>query len=150
MKCAQKVDLWKFIYTHVAWPDRSNIEVRFFASPLMPLQKIRTSSTKIRCEILKVGDKETPKNSPLDFAAPIALLSPSTTNRNSPLDFVAPIAPLIPSTTNKKRSGDKGQPFLNPLSAEKKGKADPFIRTKKDTVEMQFMIQSIKGISNSK
>jgi hypothetical protein len=110
-----------FICIPVARPNRSNIELSFSASPLRPLQKIRTSSTKRRCEILKVGDKETPRNSPLDFAAPIALLSPST--------------------TNKKRSGDKGQPCLNPLSAEKKFEADPFIRTTKDIVEMQLMIQ---------
>jgi hypothetical protein len=69
------------------------------------------SSTKRRCKILRVGDKETPRNSPLDFATPIALLSPST--------------------TNKKMSGEKGQPCLNPFSAEKKFEEDPFIRKKK-------------------
>ena len=72
------------------------------------------------------------------------------TPRNSPLDFVAPIALLSPSTTNKKRSGGKGQRCLNPLSAEKKFEVDPFIRKKKDIVEMHLMIQSVKGISNPK
>jgi len=57
---------------------------------------------------------------------------------------------LTPSTTNRKRRGDRGQPYLIPLSAWKKGDVAPLISTEKDIIVMQVITHLIKAISNPK
>jgi hypothetical protein len=48
---------------------------------------------------------------------------------------------MRPFSTSKKRSDDRGNPYLSPLSALKKGEVAPFMRIVKETKEMQLMTQ---------
>ena len=63
---------------------------------------------------------------------------------NSPLLFASRMALLKPSATSKKSKGERGQPYLNPLSAWKKGDATPLMRTAKETVVIHAKIHFIK------
>jgi hypothetical protein len=57
------------------------------------------------------------------------------------------MALLSPSSTNRNMRVDKAQPCLRPLAAVKKDEAASFIRTTKDIVEIQLIIQFVKGRS---
>jgi hypothetical protein len=87
-----------------------------FASRLRPLQKMRMSSTKCKCVILKLVVSCIPRKSPYLTKIAIALLSPST--------------------TNKKSRGERVHPWCSPFSEVKKVEATPFMMTVKETKEM--------------
>ena len=105
--------------------DSSFASSQFQSSLLESLQKMRISSTNSRCVMLVFVEILSPSNNPLPFASRIALLNPSATRRKS--------------------KGDSGQPYLRPLSAWKKGEADPFIRTAKEAIVMHSKIHFMKG-----
>ena len=70
----------------------------------------------------------------------VVILIPS----NNPLLFASRIALLKPSTTSKKSRGERGQPYLNPRSAWKKGDAAPLMRAAKEAVVIHAKIHFIK------
>ena len=64
------------------------------------------------------------------------------------MDFSSPIALLRPSATSRKSKGDRGNPCLSPYYANKKEKVVPLMRVANHIVDIQLMIQFIKGSSN--
>ena len=118
------VDFWSFNIILVALQKRCGISKSFPTSLIEPLQKRRISYTNIIWVMVRF----------------VAILIPS----RIPLLFSSRIAMLSLFATNKNKSGERGHPFLRPLSDRKKGEADPLMRTAKDAVEMHEHIHFIK------
>ena len=57
--------------------------------------------------------------------------------------FASRMALLRPFATSKNKRGERGNPCLSPLFERKKDKAEPFMSTAKDVVEMQAKIHFI-------
>lgn len=113
-------------------PEAAQNRVRMFLRRIQsyrtPLPKMRTSSTNNKWEIIKEGEKENPQNHPLDLAFLISSLSLSMTIR--------------------KRSGDRGQPWRNPLCPRKKFEGCPLINIAKLAEDTQPIIQLVTSTDN--
>ena len=75
------VDLWTFIFNHVALQKRVKISKILFTSLIESLQKITISSTNNRWVMFKFATTLIPSKRPLIFVSNNALLSPSATSR---------------------------------------------------------------------
>jgi hypothetical protein len=64
--------------------------------------------------------------------------------------FSATSSLLRPSTSRRKSRGESGKPFIKPLSDLKKGEAEPFMSTEKETVLMEHIIHLMKGTGKPK
>jgi len=117
---AISVDFVLLISIPVAVQNIDIVFCRVVKSPMLPLRKINTSSTKSKCVRMHLSVILIPCSLPILCSSLISLLSPSMIRKNN--------------------KGDRGYPYLRPLSEWKKGDADPLISTLKDMFVMQHMI----------
>jgi len=90
---------------------------------LVPSQKIKMSSTKSRCLMLRDAPIDTPLRLPFIFSSLISLLKHSSININ--------------------RRGDRCHPYLRDLPNWKKGDDTPFINTTKYIDYMKLIIHTM-------
>ena len=67
-----------------------------------------------------------------------------------PVCFSSASALLRPSATRRNNIGESGKPCLKTLSDLKKGEAEPFMITERETIVMEHIIHLMKGIGKPK